>query len=157
MNTDFVPIGHAEEQQAARSGEPLHHVLARRVVELRKKKTDLAADLKGVNAELGNLEEQLVGAMVEARSTNFRLDDLDLKFHIARTVRASAKADRKEELIMALDENGFANYAGRAVNASSLASLCRDLLEHSDSDRLPEWLEPLVNLHTVPDLRVGKA
>jgi len=77
-------------------------------------------------------------------------------FFLANTTRASAVADKKDELYGTLKNNGYGVLVYETVNANSLSATVKEMMSENN-DLLPDWLEGLVNVFEKTSVGVRKA
>ena len=128
--------------------------LADQLKDLCDAKKDLEQQLKAINAELEAKDTALATAMAESETQNFTRSGT--MFCLTNTTRASAAAERKEELYDALRSGGFGDLIYETVNANSLSAFVKEqMLENMNT--LPDWLDGLVNLYEKATVGVRKA
>ena len=77
-------------------------------------------------------------------------------FCLTTKTRASAAADRKEELFGALEREGFGDLVYQTVNANSLSAFVKEQIAEN-GDELPGWLDGLVRVYERTTVGVRKA
>lgn len=77
-------------------------------------------------------------------------------FSLTTKTRASAAADRKDELYAALKSEGYGDLVYETVNANSLSAFVNEQITEND-ETLPEWLEGLVNVYEQTKVSVRKS
>lgn len=122
--------------------------------ELKRRKSEIDAQLKEVNALITQTEEELSGMMVDTETQSFNRSGT--LFYLNTKTYASAKADRKDELFETLKKNGFGSLVVETVNANSLAAFVREQITENE-DTLPEWLDGKVNVFEKTTVGVRKA
>ncbi|AHM55822.1 hypothetical protein EAL2_c05200 [Peptoclostridium acidaminophilum DSM 3953] len=128
--------------------------LADRLKELRDTKKELEQQLKSINTELDEVDFSLATAMLESETQNFTRSGV--MFCLTNTTRASAAADRKDELFAALRAEGFGGLIYETVNANSLSAFVKEQIAENN-DTLPDWLNGLVNVFEKTTVGVRKA
>jgi len=134
--------------------------LADELKRLRDLKADLEQQVKDVNAQIDKTDYRLSELMAETETQNFtRAGTL---FCLTTKTRASAVADRKDELYAALRAQGYGDLVYETVNANSLSSFVRECMEENaekdgGGDALPAWLMGLVNVFDKVTVGVRKA
>jgi len=128
--------------------------LSERLVELRAEKDDAEAKLKDINSDIERTEYALVQVMTENEMQNFTHSGS--QFVLTTKTRASATAGEKEGLYSALRENGYGDIITETVNANTLSSTVKGLIEEN-GDALPDWLTGLVNVFEKTGVTVKKA
>ena len=128
--------------------------LADRLKALRDEKKDTEQRVKELNAELDETDAALAQLMTDTETQNFTRSGIT--FCLINTTRASATADRKDELFDALRTEGYGGLIYETVNANSLSAFVREQLSEND-DVLPDWLEGLVSVFEKTTVGVRKA
>jgi hypothetical protein len=128
--------------------------LADRLKALRDEKQEAEQRLKDINAELDETDAALVQLMTDTETQNFTR--LGTMFCLTNTLRASAAAERKEELFDALRAKGHGGLIYETVNANSLSAFVKEQMAEND-DTLPGWLDGLVNVFEKTTVGVRKA
>jgi len=128
--------------------------LADRLKALRDSKQALEQEVKAVSAELEEVDYALATAMTESETQNFTR--AGVMFCLTNTTRASAMADRKDELFEALRNEGFGSLIYETVNANSLSAFVKEQISENE-DNLPDWLSGLVNVFEKTTVGVRKA
>lgn len=122
---------------------------------LRDKKVELETATKETNKEIEVAEQELLEIMAEDEMPKFV--HMGTSFSMTNKVFASAKADKKEELIQALKDNDeYKDLVKEQVNAQSLRSAVIEMMEQND-DEVPEWISDLVNVYEKPVINIRKA
>lgn len=122
--------------------------------ELKRRKSEIDAQLKEVNALIAQTEEELSEMMVDTETQSFNRSGT--LFYLNTKTYASAKADRKDELFETLKNKGFGSLVVETVNANSLAAFVREQITENE-DTLPEWLDGKVNVFEKTTVGVRKA
>lgn len=128
--------------------------LADQLKELRDMKKELEQELKELNAQLDETDIALASAMLESETQNFTRSGV--MFCLTSTTRASATAERKEDLFDALRTAGFGDLIYETVNANSLSAFVKEQITEND-ETLPDWLNGLVNVYEKTTVGVRKA
>ncbi len=128
--------------------------LADELKSLRDTKSDLEEQLKDVTARIDDIDYRLSEFMAESETQNFTRSGT--MFCLTTKTRASAAVGVKDELYDALKENGFGDLVYETVNANSLSSFVKEQIEAS-GEKLPEWLEGLVNVFEKTTVAVRRA
>lgn len=128
--------------------------LADRLKALRETKKEFEQQLKLLNAELEEVDYALATAMLESETQNFTRSGV--MFCLTNSTRASAMADRKDELFEALRAEGFGGLIYETVNANSLSAFVKEQIA-DNNDSLPDWLNGLVNVFEKTTVGVRKA
>ena len=128
--------------------------LADRLKALRDEKNDAEQRVKDINAELDEADAALAQLMTDTETQNFTRSGI--MFCLTNTTRASAAAERKDELFEALRTEGHGGLIYETVNANSLSAFVREQMSEND-DVLPRWLDGLVNVFEKTTVGVRKA
>ena len=128
--------------------------LADRLKALRDEKKDAEQRVKELNAALDETDAALAQLMTDTETQNFTRSGT--MFCLTNTTRASATADRKDELFEALRAEGYGGLVYDTVNANSLSAFVREQISEND-DALPDWLEGLVSVFEKTTVGVRKA
>ncbi len=128
--------------------------LADRLKALRDMKKEGEQYLVKVNEELTEVDALLAQLMTETETQNFTRSGT--MFCLTSTTRASAAADRKDDLFKALRSQGHGSLVYETVNANSLSAFVKEQLAEND-DKLPAWLDGLVNVFEKTTVGVRKA
>ncbi|MGE0919674.1 hypothetical protein [Trichlorobacter lovleyi] len=128
--------------------------LADRLKVLRDEKKDTEQRVKELNAALDETDSALAQLMTDTETQNFTRSGT--MFCLTNTTRASATADRKDELFKALRAEGYGGLVYETVNANSLSAFVREQISEN-GDVLPDWLEGLVSVFEKTTVGVRKA
>ena len=128
--------------------------LADRLKALRDEKKDAEQSLKDLNSTIDEVDFQLASLMADTETQNFTRSGV--MFCLTTATRASAAADRKDDLFEALRTEGFGNLIYETVNANSLSAFVKEQTAEND-DALPDWLSGLVNVFEKTTVGVRKA
>ena len=128
--------------------------LADRLKTLRDWKHELEAELKQINADIDDTDWHLSDLMAETETQNFTR--AGTMFCLTTATRASAMADRKEELYETLKERGYGSLVYETVNANSLSAFVKEQITEN-GEELPDWLNGLVNVQEHTTVGVRKA
>ena len=108
--------------------------LADQLKDLRDTKKNLEQQLKELNAQLDEKDAELAAAMAESETQNFTR--AGVMFCLTNTTRASATAERKEDLFGALRTEGFGDLIYETINANSLSAFVKEqMAENADTLR----------------------
>lgn len=116
---------------------------AERLKSLRDEKKETKQRVKDITAAADEVEQQLVSIITDTETQNFTR--AGTMFSLTHKTRASAAADRKDELYAALKSKGYCELVYEMVNANSLSAFVNEQITEND-ELLPEWLEGLVNV-----------
>jgi predicted nuclease with TOPRIM domain len=128
--------------------------LADELKALRDKKTALEDELKATNAKIDDTDYRLSEVMAEDEVQNFTRSGV--MFCLTTKTRASAAGGLKDALFIALRENGLGDIITETVNANTLSSTVKGLIEEN-GDALPDWLAGLVNVFDKTTVSVRKS
>ena len=128
--------------------------LADELKRLRDLKVDLEQQVKDLTARIDKTDYRLTALMAEAETQNFTR--AGTTFFLTTKTRASATAGVKDELFQALRAKGYGDLIYETVNANSLSSFVKEQIE-GNRDKLPGWLEGLVNVFDKTNVGVRKA
>ncbi|MHB1155018.1 MAG: gp33 family protein [Eubacteriales bacterium] len=128
--------------------------LADRLKELREKKKSTESELKEINADIEKVDYDLSELMAETETQNFTRSGT--MFCLTTTTRASVKEGNKDKLYIALRGEGFGNLIYETVNTNSLSAFIKEQIEEND-DKLPKWLDGLVNVFEKTTVGVRKS
>ena len=128
--------------------------LADELRELKETKKRLEDELKAVGLEIDRVDADLARRMADTETQNFTRSGT--MFCLTNTTRASATADRKDELFEALRAEGYGGLVYETVIANSLSAFVREQISEND-DVLPDWLEGLVSVFEKTTVGVHKA
>jgi len=128
--------------------------LADLLKDLRDSKKDLEQQLKEISVEIDTVDYQLASAMTESETQNFTR--AGTMFCLTTAIRASASADRKDELFDALRSEGYGDLIYETVNANSLSAFVKEQIEEN-GEQLPDWLKGLVSVFEKTTVGVRKS
>lgn len=128
--------------------------LADRLKTLRDAKKDTEQRVKELNTKIEEVDYELSEMMANSETQNFTRSGT--MFCLTTTTRASAAAGKKDELYDALKQIGFGDLVYETVNANSLSAFVREQITENN-DRLPDWLNGLVNVFDKTTVGVRKA
>lgn len=128
--------------------------LADRLKSLRDMKKEAEQHLEAVNTELTEVDAMLAQLMIDSETQNFTRSGT--MFCLINTTRASAVADRKDDLFKALRSQGHGGLIYETVNANSLSAFVKEQMAENN-DVLPGWLKGLVNVFEKTTVGVRKA
>jgi predicted nuclease with TOPRIM domain len=128
--------------------------LADRLRELRDAKQAMEQELKAINDEIDEVDYRLSEIMAETETQNFTRSGI--MFYLTTKTRASAMADRKDELFATLRNEGYGELVTETVNANSLSAFVKEQITEN-GDALPDWLDGLVSVFEKTTVGVRKA
>jgi hypothetical protein len=126
--------------------------LADKLKELKDLKASMEADLKDVNADIADIEMQLIDVMTSAEVSGFKHSGSTFSLVIREF--PAAVPERKEELYDTMKRHGFEHLF--TINPMTLQGTVKELKENND-DVLPEWLDGLIKIAEKPSVRVTKS
>ena len=129
--------------------------MADRLKAMQEQKKDLEAQAKALGAEIDALDLQLSDAMTEAELDRFSRNGST--FYLKSRLFASPAAGRRDEMIAALKENGFASLVTETVNANTLAAFIKEQREQEGCEDVPDWLGDTVHTHEKVSVGIRKA
>lgn len=118
--------------------------LADKLKALKDRKKELDAEAKSLGAEIEELDLQLSDAMAEAECDRFSRNGST--FYLNSRLFASPASGRKDDMIIALKENGYGDIVTETVNANTLASFVKEQAALND-DVVPAWLADVVSTY----------
>jgi len=127
--------------------------LADKVAELRERKDALSAELKEINETLDDAEKDLIAEMVAEDMPKFMRNGRT--FYLSVNLRASIKADRKEDCFAWLKANGYAALVQESVNVRTLASFVKELTEDGGKP-LPDILGNMLSVYEESKVNIRK-
>ena len=120
----------------------------------KQQKKELDEAVKDLNKEIAELDTKLSDAMAENELENFKRSGS--LFYLSTKLYASPQAGKKDEMIEALREQGYGDLVTENVNAQTLSSFCKGLIEESEEEELPDWLANVVNTYEKVSVGVRK-
>lgn len=127
--------------------------LADKLKELKDRKKDLEAETKAITAEIDSLDLELSDAMAEAECERFSRNGNT--FYLNSRLFASPASGRKDDMILALKDNGYGDLVTETVNANTLASFVKEQ-KNLNADEVPAWLADVVNIHEKVSVGIRK-
>lgn len=127
--------------------------LAGRLKSLRDEKQEAEQRLKEINAAIEETDYGLAMMMAESETQNFT--HAGTMFSLTTKTRASATAERKDELFTALRREGYGDLVYETVNANSLSAFVKEQIAENE-DNLPKWLDGLVKIFEKTTVGVRK-
>lgn len=127
--------------------------LSDRLKDLKDKKKEIENSLKDVNDMIFEVESALVEFMTLNETQNFTRSGT--MFSLATSTKASAVADKKDELYTQLKEAGYGDLVVETVNPSSLSAFVKEQISENN-EALPEWLDGLVNVFEKTSISMRK-
>lgn len=127
--------------------------LADKLKELKDRKKDLEAETKAITVEIDRLDLELSDAMAEAECERFSRNGNT--FYLNSRLFASPASGRKDDMILALKDNGYGDLVTETVNANTLASFVKEQ-KNLNADEVPAWLADVVNIHEKVSVGIRK-
>lgn len=128
--------------------------LAETLSALREDKAALEERLEKVKAAIDEISFKLSDRMAETETQNFTRSG---KMYVLSTkTYASQVAEQKDALYQALKTQGYGDLVHETVNALSLTAFVKEQMA-GNLDRLPDWLQGLVNTYDKTTVVVRKA
>lgn len=121
---------------------------------LRDEKQEAEQHLKEINTAIEETDYRLATMMAESETQNFT--HAGTMFSLTTKTRASATAERKDELFTALRREGYGDLVYETVNANSLSAFVKEQIAEN-KDNLPNWLDGLVNVFEKTTVGVRKS
>lgn len=117
-------------------------LLADQLQATKEAKAEIDKRSKELGAKIEELDLALSDAMAEVELDNFTHSGHT--FYLKSRLFASPVAGKKEALMDALKENGFASLVVETVNSNTLSSFIKEQMSENN-DEVPQWLEGVVN------------
>ena len=125
--------------------------LAEFLKELRDKKAELEATVKGLNAEIESISAELIADLIQNESTGF--NHKGFNFTLVVREYPAAEPERKDELYAVMKEKGFEDLF--TINSNTLSAMVKDLKENNDG-QMPEWLNGLIKVAEKTTIQIRK-
>jgi len=125
--------------------------LAEFLKELRDQKDELEEKVKGLNAEIESVQQELIDDLIANESTGFNYKGLN--FSLVIKEYPGAEPERKDELYRVMKEQGFEHLF--TINSQTLGATIKELKSNND-DVMPEWLEGLVKIAEKASIRISR-
>jgi len=125
--------------------------LAEFLKELRDQKDELEEKVKGLNAEIEGITQELIDDLISNESTGFNYKGFN--FSLVVKEYPSAEPERKDELYKVMKEQGFEHLF--TINTQTLGATLKELKANND-DIMPEWLNGLVKIAEKSSIRISK-
>ena len=123
-----------------------------KLVILRDRKKELEDELKEVNSDITETEEQLVAAMVEEEMQNFTRNGR--QFILTSRTYASAKAGMMPAICEWMKENGLGDMVKESVHPQTLQAWVKEKMEEAGA--LPEELGEMLNVYEKSGISIRK-
>lgn len=121
---------------------------------LKDEKKAKETDIKDLTEKIDVLDAELVNAMIESDLDKFT--HKGSTYYIKSRLFASADADKKEELIKALKENGCSELVVEQVNSNTLSSYIKEQQDITGNE-IPEFLTDIVNVFVKTSVGIRKS
>lgn len=125
--------------------------LAEFLKELRDRKSELEAEVKGINAEIESVAGELIADLIENESTGF--NHKGFNYSLVVKEYPAAEPERKDELYAVMKEKGFEDLF--TINTNTLSATVRDLKENNDG-QIPQWLDGLIKVAEKATIQIRK-
>jgi hypothetical protein len=125
--------------------------LAEFLKELRDEKDELEEKVKGLNAEIDSVTQELIADLIANESTGFNYKGFN--FSLVVKEYPSAEMERKDELWEVMKEQGYEHLF--TINSQTLGATLKELKANND-DQMPSWLEGLVKIAEKAAIRISK-
>ena len=125
--------------------------LAEFLKELRDKKTELEAEVKGINAEIESVSSVLIAYLIENESTGF--NHKGFNYSLVVKEYPAAEPERKDELYAVMRKKGFGDLF--TINSNTLSATVKDLKENNDG-QMPSWLDGLIKVGEKTTIQIRK-
>lgn len=126
--------------------------LADRLVELKESKAATEEQLSAINADIDDVQAQLIAVMTEQECSGFKRGNKN--FSLVVTALPSPVLESKAELWEVMKANGFESLF--TINSRTLQGTVKELIEANDGV-LPEWLDGLIKVAEKATVRVTKS
>jgi len=123
-----------------------------KLVILRDRKKELEDELKEVNSDITETEEQLVAAMVEEEMQNFTRNGR--QFILTSRTYASAKSGMMTAICVWMKENGLGDMVKESVHPQTLQAWVKEKMEEAGA--LPEELGEMLNVYEKSGISIRK-
>jgi len=120
---------------------------------LREEKERSTAELKKLNEDIKEKNEQLVKRMVDTELQKFSLDGT--LFYLSTNTYITPIADKKEVFYAVLKDEGYGDLIQPSIPAPTLKAFVGELFTDND-DELPEWLVPYVSMYQEDEVKLRK-
>lgn len=127
--------------------------LADKLKELKNRKKALDEEMKALNAEIDFTDIELSEAMLQEEMQNFKRSGM--LYYLNTKTYASAIPGTKEELFNKLKAEGYGDMIYETVNANSLSAFIKEQILMNE-EKLPDWLEGLVNIYDKTTIGIRK-
>ena len=125
--------------------------LAEFLKELRDQKDELEEKVKGLNAEIESITQELIDDLIANESTGFNYKGFN--FSLIVKEYPAAEPERKDDLYRVMKEQGFEHLF--TINSQTLGATLKELKANND-DVMPEWLDGLVKIAEKASIRISK-
>jgi len=143
--TDFI----IPEQQETKE----IFVLADRLRDLKTKKELLENQLKAVNAEIEEVNQQAVNEFVNEELQNFTRDGIT--FYLSEKINANPVPELKPTLFQEIKQKGFGSIIQETIHHQTFTAFVKEQM--GEEDELPEWLQGKVNVFRKQMVAMRKA
>lgn len=115
-------------------------------------KSLLEEKVKSVNAEIENLQQEMIKIMVDEELSSFNRNGVT--FSLVISEYPSPISEEKDSLWTAMKENGFEHLF--TINSKTLQGTLKEIISEND-DTLPDWLQGLVKTAEKSSIKVTKS
>lgn len=119
--------------------------------DLRDEKAELEEKVKGINAEIESISQELIADLIENESTGFNYQGHN--FTLVIKEYPAAEPEQKDELYRVMKERGFEHLF--SINSNTLSATVKEL-KASNDDTLPSWLEGLIKVAEKATIQIRK-
>lgn len=126
---------------------------ADKMIDIRNSIDDLENELKYMKNQLDNAEQALFDSMLNNQIDQFKRNGYS--FSPTIKVRASIKAENKDEAIEWLKESDYADIVKDTVNAQTLTSLIKEWEENGVRDDDQEFYD-MINIYNEQKISIRK-
>lgn len=128
--------------------------LADKLKKLKEQKKEHDDAAKEIEAQIKAVDQQMVQIMVDKEMQNF--NRAGTLFYLNTKTYASPVPEKKPELFTTLKDEGFGDLVKETVDSRSLSAFVNEQIEQN-GDKLPNWLEGLVNTFDKTTIGMRKA
>ena len=117
---------------------------------LKEKKGQLENELKGCSTEIEQVSRAMADEMISDEIQN--INRSGYCFYIVNKLYASLKGEVEPEAYQVFKSHGYGDLIREYIFPQKVQVLCKQFYE--DKDKLPEWLEPYVNVHKDKEINI---
>ena len=119
--------------------------------ELRDRKDEWEEKVKGLNAEIESVQQELIDDLIANESTGFNYKGFN--FSLVVKEYPAAEPERKDDLYRVMKKRGFEHLF--TINSQTLGATIKELKSNND-DVLPKWLDGLVKVAEKATIRISR-